>query len=548
MLEAVLRDNATLATAQTILTGRDFFRDAHRTIYECMVGMSARGALIDAVSLSDELSRAQQLEHVGGPAYIGTLVQATSTYVDGHTYVTEYAKRVADYARLRSLIFNGQRAINRAYALDDSGDVAEELRASVGTLGIAPAESAAARLEFRISDEAERERARREARRRVDQAEFGGSEPPVFRRLDDILRTPIPPIEYVVDQLQPKGSKVLFAAQAKAGKTTTVVNLIRSLVDGVPFLGQFTVQAPPGNVCLLDLEMSESQLPRWFKDMDIRNADRVRVVQLRGKARAFNLLDPSILAQWAADLRRENIGYLIFDNLRPLLDACGLDENHDAGRFLVLFDRLVAEAGVSASMIIHHMGHGADRSRGDSRLRDWPDVEWKLTRQKNERQEVEDPNSPRFFSCYGRDVHLPESQLQYESFSRALTIVGGNRRDALLDDAVAEIYDLLGDTDRGQNEVEGLCAAAGAKFGKSTVREALRHGTSKGTFTCTVGARNSNRYRRGPHPPLRRTAPGLSQRSASDCASPYIGARSRAVDLDPSTAPVSREAGSHVEL
>lgn len=342
VLEAVLRDGATLVTARSLLQGGDFFRAAHRTIFECMVSMAERGALIDAVTLSDELDRAQQLEGVGGPAYVGTLLQATPTYADGHAYVTEYAKRVAEDARLRQLIFESQRAIDRAYAKDASGDVAGELRATVDTLGLGlePANVAVARLEWRISDETDRERARREARRRVDLVELGGSDPPVFRRLDELLAVDIPPVEYVVDRLQPKGSKILLASQAKAGKTTMVVNLIQSLVDGVPFLGQFAIQSPPGNVCLIDLEMSESQLPGWFKDASIRNADRVRVVQLRGRARDFNLLDPSVLARWAQDLKREGIGYLIFDNLRPLLDAVGLDESKDAGRFLILFDQI----------------------------------------------------------------------------------------------------------------------------------------------------------------------------------------------------------------
>jgi hypothetical protein len=65
------------------------------------------------------------------------------------------------------------------------------------------------------------------------------------------------------------------------------------------------------------------------------------------------------------------------------------------------------------------MGHANERARGDSRLRDWPDVEWRLVRRDD------DPASARFITAYGRDVDVPESQLIYDHGTRHLTIEDG---------------------------------------------------------------------------------------------------------------------------
>jgi hypothetical protein len=80
-----------------------------------------------------------------------------------------------------------------------------------------------------------------------------------------------------------------------------------------------------------------------------------------------------------------------------------LDEHRDAGRFLVALDALLTEAGIPDALVVHHMGHVNERARGDSRMRDWPDVEWRLVRQD------ENPASARFLSAYGCDVDVPES-------------------------------------------------------------------------------------------------------------------------------------------
>ena len=71
--------------------------------------------------------------------------------------------------------------------------------------------------------------------------------------------------------------------------------------------------------------------------------------------------------------------------------------------------------------MVQHMGHG-ERSRGDSRLQDWPDAIWRLVR------ESEEPDSPRFFSAFGRDVNVAEGRINFDN--RRLTYTAGNQDDA----------------------------------------------------------------------------------------------------------------------
>lgn len=101
------------------------------------------------------------------------------------------------------------------------------------------------------------------------------------------------------------------------------------------------------------------------------------------------------------------------------------------------FDALLREASISDALVIQHMGHLAERARGDSRLRDWPDVEWRLVRQDD------DPSSARFLSAYGRDLDQSEQQLAFDATTRRLTLCGGSRQDARIESALDAVAAVL---------------------------------------------------------------------------------------------------------
>ena len=65
VLGAILIHNEAFNHAAELIDSRDFFRDAHRRIFDRMVALSERGDAIDFVTLKEELSRAGELDEVG---------------------------------------------------------------------------------------------------------------------------------------------------------------------------------------------------------------------------------------------------------------------------------------------------------------------------------------------------------------------------------------------------------------------------------------------------------------------------------------------------
>src|SRR5258705_13777793 len=70
VLGAILLHNDAFNLAAEVIDSADFFRDAHRPIFDKMVKLVERGDAIDLVTLKEELGRAGELDEIGGPAYI----------------------------------------------------------------------------------------------------------------------------------------------------------------------------------------------------------------------------------------------------------------------------------------------------------------------------------------------------------------------------------------------------------------------------------------------------------------------------------------------
>lgn len=278
----------------------------------------------------------------------------------------------------------------------------------------------AARTSERIATKTRELRELDEARRRLKREQRAGQARPRPVALNEFLARTYDSPTYRIEQVWPTGGRVLLAAQFKAGKTTLMANTLRALVDGDDFLDRFPV-APGARVLLVDNELDERMLHQWLSDQQIRNTHDVRLLSLRGRVETFDILDRETRAEWAADIAGSDV--VIFDCLRPVLDALGLDENRDSGRFLVAFDALLTEAGATEAVVVHHMGHTGERSRGDSRLQDWPDALWKLVRDKDDDDPtIDDPTGARFFSAFGRDVDVRQAELTYDTDTRRLTM------------------------------------------------------------------------------------------------------------------------------
>jgi replicative DNA helicase len=227
VLGAILIDNESFNVAASVIDARAFFRDAHRRIFERMVALAERSQPIDLVTLKEELERAGDVEEVGGPAYIASLVDG----VPRSTNVEYYAKIVKEKATLRSLIFSANKILSNAYEADQEAD-----------LILDEAESAI----FSVAE---------------DRIKAG------FVAMRDLVKESFPKIEQLfehksfitgistgftdVDKMTrgfQRGDLIIVAARPSMGKTSLVLNIAQHVATSGSVAGFFS------------LEMSKEQL------------------------------------------------------------------------------------------------------------------------------------------------------------------------------------------------------------------------------------------------------------------------------------------------
>ena len=118
VLGAILINNDAFNVAAEFVDSGDFFRDAHRRVFNTMVDLNERGQAIDLVTLKDELARSGDLDDAGGPAYIAALVDG----VPRSTNVEHYARIVKERATLRNLIQSANRILAMAYRAEEDAE------------------------------------------------------------------------------------------------------------------------------------------------------------------------------------------------------------------------------------------------------------------------------------------------------------------------------------------------------------------------------------------------------------------------------------------
>jgi replicative DNA helicase len=119
VLGAILIRNDAFNDAAELIDSQDFFRDAHRRIFEKMVALSERGDAIDFITLKEELTRSSELDEVGGPAYIASLADG----VPRSANVEFYARIVKEKSTLRNLIHSANKILAEAYEAEQEPDL-----------------------------------------------------------------------------------------------------------------------------------------------------------------------------------------------------------------------------------------------------------------------------------------------------------------------------------------------------------------------------------------------------------------------------------------
>jgi len=86
LLGCILIDPSVLDIVRPQLTTNDFYREAHRLIYDAILHLADRRVEADLVTLADELTRRGKLEDVGGFVAISSLLNIVPTTRNAEHY------------------------------------------------------------------------------------------------------------------------------------------------------------------------------------------------------------------------------------------------------------------------------------------------------------------------------------------------------------------------------------------------------------------------------------------------------------------------------
>lgn len=294
-------------------------------------------------------------------------------------------------------------------------------------------------LERAIDEERIKQQARDYVRKEIAENNAAGryTLPIYAKTLTDELAKPDHETIYIINDLWPTGANISLTATYKAGKTSTINNIVKSLVDGNPLFEHFNINHT-GRIALCNYEVSDNQMRRWVRETNIINTDNVTLLNMRGHT--WPLTSDYVIEQTIDMLGSNNIKTWIIDPLaRAFVGSGDENSNQDVGIFLDTLDYIKDQAGVDNLLIAAHTGRNAEqgnsRARGASRFDDWVDARWMLTK---------DADGQRWFEADGRDVTIPQSRLDWDEITRKQIIAYGVGKAATkLERDQQRVYDII---------------------------------------------------------------------------------------------------------
>lgn len=235
VLGAMLIDKEAIAKASEVLTSSDFYREAHRVIFNAMLELYNKNEAVDMVTVTEILKRDNKLEDIGGLAYITSLANVVLTAAN----VKYHADIVAEKSVLRQLVRVSTEIAAMGY----------EANEDVGTL-LDTAES-------RILEISNR-------KKKAD-----------FTPINDVLMESVQNIEKLINNrggltglpsgfadldkltsgLHPSDF-IILAARPSMGKTALALNIVQN----VALRAHKRIGGEPRSVAFFSLEMSKEQL------------------------------------------------------------------------------------------------------------------------------------------------------------------------------------------------------------------------------------------------------------------------------------------------
>ena len=227
VLGAMMLKKDAVIQAIELLRADEFYRQAHRVVFEAMEKLVREGEPVDIVTVTEALKKSGLLDKVGGITFLANLTNSVPSTAN----LAHYAKIVKEKAILRALIDASTEIAGAAY--EASEDIAEQLdNAEQKILAIASGRTTGAFTPIKkvVFDAVDRISA-------LGQAKGGVTG----------LSTGLVTLDSVTRGLQ-KSDLIIVAARPAMGKTAFVLNLATH------------VALQGGTVAFFSLEMPREQL------------------------------------------------------------------------------------------------------------------------------------------------------------------------------------------------------------------------------------------------------------------------------------------------
>jgi len=317
VLGGLMIENTAWDSIADVVGEADYYRQDHRLIFRSLSSLSNSGAPLDIITVSEWLEKHNELDKVGGIAYLSTLAQNTPSAAN----IKAYAEIVRERSILRQLIRISSEIGDSAFNTEG--------RSSSEVLDVAEQKV------FEISEN--------NSRGRQGFQSIAHLLPKVVERIDQLhelggditgLSTGFKDLDRMTSGLQP-ADLVIVAGRPSMGKTSFAMNIAENVaISSDKAVAIFSMEMPSEQLVLRILSslgrvdqskvrsgrLDDDDWPRLTSTMNLLNEARLFIDDTPA-------LTPTELRSRARRLKREHdLGLIVIDYLQ-LMQVAGSKEN-----------------------------------------------------------------------------------------------------------------------------------------------------------------------------------------------------------------------------